>query len=268
MPWNRIAEGVTFYTNSATHFHTYTDWGLIMESDNVTFPPVSGVVDGWENMYGKSYTDFRKKYGRRKLIFDLGKSKVDSRWPALVSTITGAIHGKKCRVIRDCENAVYYIGRCNVTSYVTHLGIGKIRIEVDAEPLKIATSSTSVTLDASVLQTTSAEIFTGQTHFEAPVAVLSILFDTAPGNITITVSNAYAPASEIKISDVGVGRLNISSERRTIILSHGSSDTNLFPSCTKLTRMPVVMPGTNRVRVSPSNRDISNAYVTYSPRFI
>lgn len=268
MPWNRIVEGVTFYTNSTTHFHTYTDWGLIMEADNVTFPPVSGVVDGWENMYGKSYTDFRKKYGRRKLIFDLGKANIDSRWPALVSTITGAIHGKKCRVIRDCENTVYYIGRCNVTSYVTHLGIGKIRIEVDAEPLKIATSSTSVTLDASVLQTTSAAIFTGQTHFEAPVAILSILFDTAPGNITITVSNAYTPNSEIKISDVGVGRLNINSEARTIRLSYGSSNIDLFPSCTKLTRMPVVMPGTNRVRVSPSNRDISNAYVTYSPRFI
>ena len=130
MPWNRIAEGVTFYTSSTTHFHTYTDWGLIMESDNVTFPPVSGVVDGWESLYGNSYTDFRKKYGRRKLVFDFGKANVDSRWPALVSTITGAIHGKKCRVIRDCENTVYYIGRCNVTSYVTHLGIGKIRIEV------------------------------------------------------------------------------------------------------------------------------------------
>ena len=268
MPWNRIAEGVTFYTNSTTHFHTYTDWGLIMESDNVTFPPVSGVVDGWESLYGDSYTDFRKKYGRRKLIFDLGKAKVDSRWPALVNTITGAIHGKKCRVIRDCENTVYYIGRCNVTSYVTHLGIGKIRIEVDAEPLKIATSSTSVTLDASTLQAGNYDVFTSQTHFEAPVAILSILFGTAPGDITITMRNAPTSVSEIKISDVGVGRVNINSEERTITLTRMTTSTDLFPKCTKLTRMPIVMPGMNRVRVSPSNLDITNAYVTYSPRFI
>lgn len=265
MPWNRIAEGVTFYTSSTTHFHTYTDWGLIMESDNVTFPPVSGVVDGWEGMYGRSYVDFRKKYGRRKLVFDFGKAKVDSRWPSFVSTITGAIHGKKCRVIRDCENTVYYIGRCNVTSYVTHLGIGKIRIEVDAEPLKTALSNTSVTLNTTSIRT-SSDAFTSQTHFEAPVAMLSVTFDADPGDITVRVSNDKA--SEIVITDVEAGTLLINSGDRTMFLDHGSLRTNLMPYCTKLTRFPLILPGINRISVRPTTCSITNAYVTYAPKFI
>ena len=267
MSWNRISEGVTFYTASFTHFHTYTDWGLILESDNVSFPQVSGVIDRWEEMYGRSFVDFRKEYGRRKLIFDLGKSKVDSRWPALVSTITGTIHGKKCRVVRDCESTVYYIGRCNVTSYVTHLGIGKVRIEVDAEPFKTALSNVTASLDSTALKTSYVP-FTGQTDFNSIISTLSFTFDSDPGDISILVSNNFG--SQIDISDVDAGIVEIDGINKEISRrpSGGGTQISLMSKCTKLTRFPLVVPGSNSIRIYPNNLPITRAYVTYAPKFI
>lgn len=149
MAWSRLTEGIYFLDGISyalsLGIHTYNTWGLIMESDDVGFPELlNNDIDSYLSLQGQPSVDVNTlKYGRRKMVFSFGK-KVTSRWPALVNTITEAIHGKKKVILRDCESTYGYIGRCYVRAYKTTRGIGKIQIEVDAEPYKVSRTLTTV----------------------------------------------------------------------------------------------------------------------------
>lgn len=135
-------QGVTFGSS-----HTKQDWGLTLESDNIGFPIATGIVDSF-NIYGQPGLDPNVTYGHRQLLFTFGLGGLQSRWPAVIRTVTSAIQGKKMRIIRDCEPDVAYIGRCHVDSWERILRIGKISISVDAEPYTEAVVPTQYTISA------------------------------------------------------------------------------------------------------------------------
>lgn len=135
-------QGVTFGSS-----HTKQDWGLTLESDNIGFPVATGIVDSF-NIYGQPGLDPNVTYGHRQLLFTFGLGGLQSRWPAVIRTVTSAIQGKKMRIIRDCEPDVAYIGRCHVDSWERILRIGKISISVDAEPYTEAVVPTQYTISA------------------------------------------------------------------------------------------------------------------------
>lgn len=129
-------QGVTFGT-----FHTRQDWGLILESDDIGFPIATGIVDDY-GAYGLPGLDPKVTWSNRMLTFNFGIAGVEDRWPALVTTITNALQGKKMQIIRDCEPNVCYIGRCHVESFRKELRIGHFVITVNAEPWKQSVTPT------------------------------------------------------------------------------------------------------------------------------
>lgn len=129
-------QGVTFGA-----YHSYNDWGLILESDEIGFPVASSDIDMLP-IYGQDDFDPRVTWSRRELRFTFGVAHLTERWPDLIARITGAIQGKKIKVIRDCEAGYYYLGRCRVEAFERQLSIGHFSIVVDAEPYKIAVEPT------------------------------------------------------------------------------------------------------------------------------
>lgn len=116
-------------------FHSRQDWGLILESDDIGFPVATGIADDY-GAYGLPEFDPKVTWSNRVLTFNFGIAGIEDRWPALVTTITNALQGKKLQIIRDCEPNVCYIGRCHVEAFRKELRIGHFVITVNAEPYK------------------------------------------------------------------------------------------------------------------------------------
>lgn len=265
MAWNRYSEGVEFQLSSASadKFHSFNTWGLILESDDIGFPNVSGTIDKLDGFYGRQVLDFRRTYGRRTLVFNFG-CKIDERWPSLIRTITAAIHGNKCMVVRDCENSFYYIGRAKVKAWQAKLGIGKIRIEVDAEPFKYATTSTTVTATAG-------------TGADAGNWSLNCISDFPTDAIISTVLASSADYMQCDILNYPKGDYQFESKilnvSGTIVIDGinkrvRKGNTNILTSCENLSRFPTLIPGLNTISYYPSSLSVSSVTVTYRAKSI
>lgn len=241
MAWNRLKEGVYFLDSiSSTLYnsmHTYKGWGLILESDDVSFPAViNNDIDSYLSTYGQIGLDVGyKKYGRRKLVFNLG-TRVSSRWPSLVKTVTDAIHGKKKAIVRDCEPNYVYIGRCYVGSYVTTGGIGRIKIEVDAEPYKVARNSTPVEF------TSSTDSFSYQYpgDYETPLNIYLEFAGYFYGDFNIACYN-YSINGE-KLYEIS-GYIPSSSSGRSFVIDGNRKMITSTDTYKVMYRFPVLYPG-------------------------
>lgn len=229
-------QGVTFGSS-----HTKQDWGLTLESDNIGFPVATGIVDSF-NIYGQPGLDPNVTYGHRQLLFTFGLGGLQSRWPAVIRTVTSAIQGKKMRIIRDCEPDVAYIGRCHVDSWERILRIGKISISVDAEPYTEAVVPTQYTISAG----TNTVMYDGA--FPAPCKATI----TPTGAIaTFTIGGlACNPLTFEKEQIVLQGLKNnvpvvIDGVKKTIT----ESGVNKFPQA-ELWNFPMLVPGVNTITFS------------------
>lgn len=267
MAWSRLTEGITFrpLTGSNYDMHSYTTFGLILESDDVGFPDVSSFADSWDVLYDYPTMDFKKKtYGRRSMVFNFG-CKVSSRWPDLVSNVTKAIHGQKMCIIRDCEDDWYYIGRCIVNAYKTTRRIGKIQVQVNAEPFKYKLDETVVTVNYS---SSSANIyyFNCNSHFNAPVSA-NITLTGAADYITLQLNriSPYNNFCEVRVDDLSGSRLTIDGVRKRI--TEGSSTSiDKMADCSILSGFPYLIPGGNRLSVLPVTSPAEWSSIIFSYR--
>lgn len=239
MAWSRLTEGIYFLDGISyalsLGIHTYNTWGLIMESDDVGFPELlNNDIDSYLSLQGQPSVDVNTlKYGRRKMVFSFGK-KVTSRWPALVNTITEAIHGKKKVILRDCESTYGYIGRCYVRAYKTTRGIGKIQIEVDAEPYKIARNSTTVDFTDSP----SSFTYDFDGKYETPVNI-GMYFQSAFADTFALTCRNYSANGDILYEILG----NITSGNYNPWISGSSKNVSFGGTYTVKYRFPVLYPG-------------------------
>ena len=272
MAWNRLAEGIRFLdsiTSGLSYgYHTYSTWGLTMESDDVGFPDLlNNDIDSYISMLGIPSLDAKtKKYGRRKMTFNFG-TKVSSRWPNLVNTITAAIHGQKKVIYRDCEPNYVYIGRCYVRAYAPTRGIGKIQIEVDAEPYKVARTSTTVDF-------TDPTGFRYQYNgkYETPVTIgIYTPRYYSGGSMTLTCYN-YSTSGEVFYKAI-IENIGSSAFESTIFIRGGEKrflfdrDYSQQPTGKMEYRFPVLLPGKSHYFVF-SGLTPSRAYLQFNDRMI
>ena len=121
-------------------FHSYDEWGLILQKQEIGAPEPKKIqveIEGGDGVL--DLTDFfgEVKYKNRTLSFTFSKPGISQReFLTLYSTVQGAIHGKKMKVILDDDPNCYYFGRVEINKWKSNRNIGEIVIEVDAEPYK------------------------------------------------------------------------------------------------------------------------------------
>ena len=182
-------------------YNSYADFNLILSSktigkaepktETVDIPGGDGVID-----YTEYFGDIR--YKNRKLTFNFSTIVPQSEFQSLFSTIQNALHGRKVKVWLDNEPDFYYFGRITVDDWKSNGRIGKITIEVDAEPWKYNQRLTSRSFDIS----TSAEIVLSNSRKQAvPSIVADVNMEvTFNGDIYNIVANVIYADPQITLS--------------------------------------------------------------------
>ena len=131
-------------------FHTWDDFSLVLspnpkieaptpKTETIEIPGADGELD-----LSEYFGDI--KFKNRMLTFSFSTLVPKSEFWTLFSTIQDALHGKKMRVILDDDPEFYYYGRVSVSDWKAEKNIGKIVIEVDAEPYKYRLRPTTVSM--------------------------------------------------------------------------------------------------------------------------
>lgn len=246
---HNFKEGVSFGS-----LHSYRTWGLILESDSVSFPDVSTSIDNLP-IYGIPDFDGKGTYGRRTLTFEFWKKNIGGKWPELIQQITAAIHGRKLEIIRDCEPGHVYIGRCSVEAYegVERVNAGRIKITVNAEPFTYSSEYITETYE----QAGSIEL-TCSSRLETPAIVtitprnslVSVSISGLTGNQSITVNNLSINTPVV-----------IDGYKKTV--KQGTE--NKFHDC-DLWQFPSLVPGRNIITIT--NGGYVNTEIKYREKMI
>lgn len=138
--------------------HSYNDFRLILTSktigkaepktEKIEIPGADGELD---------YTEYfgEVKYKNRQLSFEFSTIISPSDFLALYSRLQNLLNGRKMKVTLTDDAGFYYYGRVTVNDWASNKRIGKIVIDVDAEPYKLRQAQTVIHQTI-----TSATIFT------------------------------------------------------------------------------------------------------------
>ena len=124
------------------------DWNIVLTKSDITPPKVKtsivnikgadGILDLSEALNGDVMYDNRDI----KLTFSL----MDMReYSTLISKISNAIHGKKVKLRFTIDDEYYYEGRAQISQWESSKNIGKIVVNVNADPFKYRLYETSNT---------------------------------------------------------------------------------------------------------------------------
>ena len=125
------------------------DWNIVLTKTDITPPKVKtsivnikgadGILDLSEALNGDVIYDNRDI----KLTFSL----MDMReYSTLISKISNAIHGKKVKLRFTIDDEYYYEGRAQISQWESSKNIGKIVVNINADPFKYRLYETNVTV--------------------------------------------------------------------------------------------------------------------------
>lgn len=144
-------KGITF-----GNLHSYDDFMLVLSSKEIASPAVKSKKLDVEGADGSlDLTDFfgEPRYEDVTHKFTFTTFAAPSLFPARLSSLKNAIHGKKMRIILDDDPLFYYHGRCYVSRFVNEKNIATVNIECDCEPYKYRLEKTVVSQAVSGAQT-------------------------------------------------------------------------------------------------------------------
>ena len=127
-------EGIKF-----DNIHTYIDYGLILTGKTIGSPSIktqSVDIPGSDGEIDLADYLPEKYYGNRTLSFEFEIIKKQKDYVSLFSKIQNALNGKRMKVILDIDKEFYYIGKIEVSEWKSEKRIGKIVINVNADPYK------------------------------------------------------------------------------------------------------------------------------------
>lgn len=133
---------ITFGTKNS-----YRDFGLILSSKEIGLPePKTEIVDlpGADGVI--NLTEFLSddiKYKQRQLQFTFTVIDPINTWYAKLSQVTNYIHGRKLKIVIDCDKGYYYEGRCTVNQFKTSKRLAIIVIDAEVDPYKMEMNSSS-----------------------------------------------------------------------------------------------------------------------------
>lgn len=145
-----MLNGITF-----GDFHSYKDFNLILSSKTIGSPTVkTETVDVPASDGVLDYTEYfgNVHYENRQLSFEFSTIVPTSEFLTLFSTVQNALHGRKVVVRLDEDPDFYYVGRISVNEWKSNKRIGKLTIDVDAEPWKYKNYKTIRTYNVSTTQ--------------------------------------------------------------------------------------------------------------------
>lgn len=119
--------------------HSFRDYGLLLTKFENPLPePKTYYVnvpgrDGSLDLSGYLST---VKYERRILKFEFTSCKGEAQRYLQQSAFFNDVHGKEKKIILDDDFSYYYIGRIRAKEWEAERDVGRLKIEVDAEPFK------------------------------------------------------------------------------------------------------------------------------------
>lgn len=135
-------KGVTF-----GNYHSFDDWGLILSEKDIKAPKPKTMEIDIEGSDGVlDYTEFfgDVKFNNRQLSFRFSKGNLSSSaFIHMYEAVHNAIHGRYLSVMID-DDTGYYRGRITVSEWKLNKNIGELVIDVDAEPWKYKSESSSM----------------------------------------------------------------------------------------------------------------------------
>lgn len=181
-------------------YNSYTDFGLILSSstigkaepkiETVEIPAGNGVID-YTEYFGDVF------YKNRPLSFDFSTVAPMSEFPGLFSQIQDALHGRKMNITVSDDPTRYYIGRISVNEWKSNSRIGKITIDVDAEPWKYKLYKT---IRAYTVMGTMNIVLTNSRKPAVPKITVDSEFSITVGNSTYVLSAGEYTDSRISLT--------------------------------------------------------------------
>ena len=132
-------------------YNSFIDFSLILTGKTIGSPEAKTSIVEIEGGDGElDYTEYFGDvfFNNRTLKFDFETIVSPSEFSSLFSQIQNALHGKKMKVRLSEDNEFYYYGRIIVNEWKSNKRIGKITIEVDADPYKYKNFETVRTVAA------------------------------------------------------------------------------------------------------------------------
>lgn len=169
--------GVKFGT-----IHSYDDLGLVLNSkiigaanvktQTIDVPGADGELD---------YTEYfgKRTYKNRTLSFEFSVIDAPNAFLSIYAQVQKLLNGRRMNIILDDDPGYYYAGRVTVNEWASNGRIGKIVIEVNADPYKLKTTETVVSSVA-----TGATIITCQNALKSVIPTI-----TVSGAATVTFGN-------------------------------------------------------------------------------
>lgn len=127
--------------------HSYTDLGLILNSksigvpspktNTIDIPGADGEIDLTEALTGDI------KYSNRIIKCELTHKGDYGGFLTKWSELQNLLHGKKMKIVFDDDTYYYYIGRVTLNEWKTDKAIGRINLQIDAEPYKQETQTSA-----------------------------------------------------------------------------------------------------------------------------
>ena len=129
------------------NYDAYRDWDLIRTGMTIGTPEIKTEYVEIEGADGEiDLTEYFGKinYKNRPLTFEFATVKRQDEFTELFSQIQNAIHGKRMLVRPSDELDFYYMGRIKVNEWKSDKVIGRIVIDVNADPYKYKNNPTTV----------------------------------------------------------------------------------------------------------------------------
>ena len=123
----------------------YLDFGLILRSKTIGTPtPKTQEVDipGADGTLDLTEYLGKVTYNNVPLSFEFETVLRQDEFLKLFASIKNAIHGKKMKTVLSIDEEFYYFGRVYVNEWQSDKTIGKITIDVNAEPYRYRTNKT------------------------------------------------------------------------------------------------------------------------------
>lgn len=134
--------GVTFGS-----LHSYNDLDLILNIKTIgkATPKIATVdIPGGDGELDCTEYFGDVKYYNRELTFEFSATKEPKRFLALYSRLQNLLNGRKMKITLDDDPGFYYVGRVTIDDWQTCKRIGKIVINVNAEPYKLKQTKTVI----------------------------------------------------------------------------------------------------------------------------
>lgn len=134
-----MIRGVLFTLDSGEKYHSWRDFALIRSSKQVgkaavkastiDIPGADGVLD---------FTDYfgEPKFKNRQITIEFSCKEKMHLWDSIYSNLQNILNGQHLKLTFEEDDEFYYVGRCSINEWRSSKKIGKIVVEIDAEPYK------------------------------------------------------------------------------------------------------------------------------------